>query len=578
MTRSRHRAPLPALGALLALLLTGCNVFLVPRLEVSPQLLEYPAATVVRTFVVRNAGPDGSLLRWRFDGPARLTAVPESGTLRGGESAAVELWIDRSGLVSTALLTASVTAQRGAVELVVVVDPLVPSGPAPCDVDPQARDAFVEALPVDAAAALLAAVGIEPTAVLVRWHQPVAAEAFVGTRGVAAGVLPAAAEALVTDARPFHGGARLSGPDPLGLARSLEADPRVRWVELDGPLVRPSGNGPDDPAYLGGDQWWLDAFGFAEGRVPAGELRALDVIVAVIDTGLRPTHEDLADAIVPGRSFVRYAAGTQSSTDVADADGHGSHVAGLVAAVEGNGVGILGLAAHAGVRVQPVKVFGDDGHATIADLVAALRWVAGLAPSPDDAATPPNPVRVDVVNLSLGSPLPSAELRKAVIDVRCEDILLVGAAGNGVANVGQNGGVDYPAAYPEVISIGSVDEDMRRSTFSDYGEGLVDLMAPGGRRTSPGACGVGLLSTFWRTDSDYACLAGTSMATPIVAASAATLMARDPDAYRGNPAAIEAALRAAAARNPGPNSAEYGFGVLCLDALTTTSVCGLPAP
>ena len=340
----------------------------------------------------------------------------------------------------------------------------------------------------------------------------------------------------------------------------------MRWVELDGPIVRPTAAPaaqPNDPRYVSGQQWYLDAFGFAAGRLDPAAVGAEDVVVAIIDTGLRTSHEEHAGRIVAGRSFLAGA----STTAVEDGDGHGTHVAGLLAAAEGNGLGIVGLATHAAVRVQPIKVFGDGGQATIADLAAALRWAAGLSVGPN----PVNGARVDVINMSLGSALPSAELRLAVIDARCEGVLLVAAAGNG----GVDGGVDYPAAYPEVISVGSVDHDMQRSSFSDFGEGVVDVMGPGGSpHGDVGTCG-GLVSSYFTADDAYVCLQGTSMATPLVAASAAVLIASDPLAYRGDPAAVESALRTAAARKPGPSSAQYGFGILCLDALLgDDSVCG----
>jgi subtilisin family serine protease len=106
---------------------------------------------------------------------------------------------------------------------------------------------------------------------------------------------------------------------------------------------------------------------------------------------------------------------------------------------------------------------------------------------------------------------------------------------------------------------------------------VVDLAAPGGSPISGSASCGGILSTFHTSDDAYACLTGTSMAAPLVSASAAALIASAPAAYRGDPSAVEAALRAAAGRRPGSSSAEYGYGILCLDALlTTTSVCGEP--
>jgi subtilisin family serine protease len=575
---ARRRAhPIGLLLVVAAFLLPACEVLFRPQLAVDPHVLEFPAQTSSRAIRVSNVGVDGSLLRWEASGSPRLTASPSSGTLRAGESADVWLSVNRAGLDETSLLTAQVAGAGQTVEVRAIVDPAAPITPAGCDPDPSVRYAGIEPWPLEAAAAAFAAAGIAPSGVSVRWHAPTGDPVILDARS-ALERIPAAAAALVSRVVSHDGGAWLASSEPLALARSLRATPSVRWVELDGPIVRPTAAPraagpagaaaaaqPNDPRYLSGDQWYLDAFGFASGRLAPAAVRADDVVVAVIDTGLRTTHEEHAGRIVGGRSFLR--GGT--SDVVADGDGHGTHVAGLVAAAEGNGVGIVGLAAHASVRVQPIKVFGDGGQATIADLATAVRWAAGLAV----ASAPTNTTRVDVVNMSLGSAFPSAELRLAVIDARCAGVLLVAAAGNG----GVDGGVDYPAAYPEVVSVGSVDGDMRRSSFSDYGEGLVDLMAPGGRPPSPAGSCNGLWSTFSTADDAYACLQGTSMATPLVAASAAALIASDPALFRGDPAALESALRAAAERRPGPSSAEYGFGILCLDALLgASSVCGAP--
>jgi thermitase len=570
----RRRAH-PSLIVLLAasFFLTGCEVLFRPQLHVSPQVLEFPVQTATLAVQVTNTGADGSLLRWEASGASRLTISPTHGTLRAGETEAVWITVNRAGLTESSLITAQIAGARAVAEVTAIVDPPAPVTPAACDPDPAIRYAGVEPWPLEAAAAAFAAAGVLPTGVHVRWRTPTDVALPLDVRGVAER-LPSAAVALVARIVPHDGGAWLSSADPLALARRLVGDPAVRWVELDGPIVRPTVGSaalPDDPSYVGGEQWYLDAFGFAPGRVVASSVVADDVVVAVIDTGLRTSHEEHVDRAVAGRSFL----GDASTTTVDDTDGHGTHVAGLIAAAEGNGVGIVGLGAHAGVRVQPIKVFNATGQATIADLVRAIRWAAGMSVKVDGSrvTVPPNEVRVDVVNLSLGSALPSSELRLAVIDARCEGVVLVAASGNG----GANGGVDYPAAYPEVISVGSVDQNMRRSSFSDYGEGLIDLMAPGGSPLSGSrGCG-GLLSTYATADDAYTCLAGTSMATPLVAASAAALIASAPSTYRGDPPAVETALRAAAGLRPGSSRAEYGYGVLCLDALlTTTSVCGEP--
>ena len=563
----------------IALSLAGCQLIFPANLTVTPALLEFPAGTSTATITITNGGKDQSLMSWSVNSSPRLVVTPASGSLQGGASATVVVTVDRTGLATTELAQVRVQAGRQTVEVHAVIDPIATSGPAPCLVDPSMRYASVAPVPLDRNAAAFARAGVVPTGVIVRWDPAVLpASATVVGDGV-----PTEIVALVSATRDLGGATLFATHAPITVASRMAQQPGVLWVELDGPLIRTQAaitSSLDDPRYVDGTQWWLDAFGFAEGRLAPASILADDVVIAVIDTGMRTTHEELTTNFVPGINFVGFSRGVVPTSDVRDGDGHGTHVSGLAVAEEGNGVGIVGIASHGHVRVQPIKVFPDDGNATIADLVAAIRWASGLTLTASDGRRLTNAAAVDVISMSLGAegytpegspPFSSPELRSAVIDARCEDVVLFAAAGNGSANRGQDGGVDFPAAYPEVLSIGSVDENRTRSEFSDYGEGLVDLMAPGGRSLS----GSGLLSTLGHRDDAYGQLQGTSMATPLAAGSAALLIASDPQRYRANPAAVEAAMRAAAAKRPGATSAEYGAGVLCLDALlTTTSVCG----
>jgi subtilisin family serine protease len=563
----------------LALLLAACQLIYPAELSVTPSLLEFSAGLSTTTLTIENTGKEQSVMSWAVGGSQRLTFSPTAGTLQGGASATVIVAVDRTGLVTTELALVRVQAGRQTVEINAVIDPYATPGPAPCPADPTARYASVTPIPLDRSAAAFALAGIVPTGVIVRWDT--SAQPMGNGYGASpSSLLPDELTTLVSATHDLGGATLFATPSPITFANRMAQQPGVLWIELDGPVIRPlvtPAADPNDPWYVNGSQWWLNAFGFAESRLAPSAVTADDVVIAVIDTGTRSSHEDLVSSIVPGISLVGFAIGVAPSSNVADGDGHGSHVAGLAVAQEGNGVGIVGIASHGRVRVQPIKVFDDDGSATISDLVAALRWASGLTIRAPDNTTYSNPIPVDVINMSLGAEgqfgFSSPELRSAVIDARCENVVLLAASGNGSGGVGMEGGVDFPAAYPEVLSIGSVDENRVRSAFSDFGEGLVDLMAPGGRSEG----GTGLLSALGYADDAYGYLQGTSMATPLAAGSAALLIASDPVQYRGNPAAVEMAMRMAAAKSPGTSSAQYGAGVLCLDALlTTTSVCGEP--
>lgn len=359
---------------------------------------------------------------------------------------------------------------------------------------------------------------------------------------------------------------------------SLRRQPAVAIAVRDFRLARLAP--PDDPFYAT-HQWNLSAFGAdaawatVDGTTPAPG----GAVIAVVDDGVAVDHPDLAAVALPGWDAVEF------DTDPRNCIDHGTHVAGIAAAVRGNAVGIAGVGAAAGVRLLPVKAWATtatERGAWWSDIELAMRWAAGLPVGVPVGrpAPPPNPHPADVINLSLGiaasavTSSMAALMQAAIADVEAAGALVVAAAGN----AGSPGGVDYPARAG-AVAVGSVNASGLRSAFSNHGTGLT-LTAPGGSGPSP--CG-GVFSTTLRYDPgsgtvspDYGCKQGTSMATPYVAGAAALLIAAEPG-LRGDPAAIRARLLAAAALRPGASDSEYGAGILCLDALLGTgTVCGVP--
>lgn len=247
-------------------------------------------------------------------------------------------------------------------------------------------------------------------------------------------------------------------------------------------------------------------------RVPAADQRK--IVVAVLDTGLDITHPEFKDRIVEPRNF------TDVSTpiDVRDLDGHGTHVAGIVAAAGDNDAGVAGVAW--GVRIKPVKVLSDDGGGDEFDILAGFLHAVRWRPAPDDGS------RVRVINMSLGSPTGAvmAIWADAVAEARAAGVVVVAASGNAGAE-----NVDAPANTPGVLAVGSTNdylawEDV--SPFSNHGDRL-DLVAPG----------EDIISTAPILGSPigeaYAYLSGTSMASPYVAGVAALVVARyDKDNFR----------------------------------------------
>jgi subtilisin family serine protease len=286
------------------------------------------------------------------------------------------------------------------------------------------------------------------------------------------------------------------------------------------------GVGPDP---LRSAQWALDQLGFESVRAA---VEPSTVTVAVVDTGVDAGHEDLAGAVLPGWDAIAGAPGGDS-----DVYGHGTHVAGIVAALAGNGVG--GSGAAAGVRILPVRVLGDDGQGWSSTIAEGIRWAA------DHGA--------DVINLSLGGTTPSAVYRTAIdYAVNIRRVVVVASAGNDH----QTGNpLEYPAADPDAIAVGASTASGARASFSSTGS-YVALSAPGTSILAPcppaaRICGGG---------SGYARMSGTSMAAPFVAAAAALLRAARPDA---SVAQVRAWLTSTAtdAGAPGRDD-EFGAGIL----------------
>lgn len=209
------------------------------------------------------------------------------------------------------------------------------------------------------------------------------------------------------------------------------------------------------------------------------------VRVAVLDTGVDLDHPDLRQNVVAGFNMV------DPSAQPWDDNQHGTHVAGIIAA-ENNQIGMVGVAP--GAKIIPVKVLDRHGNGSLVNVAKGIRWAV------DEG-------KADLICMSLGSPNPVQEVRKAVQYALSKGVVCFVAAGN----AGVTKEVFYPANYPETIAIGSIDENLTRSGFSNTGENL-DFMAPGGR----------IFSTI--PDNWYAILSGTSMAAPFATGVAALVL------------------------------------------------------
>jgi len=366
------------------------------------------------------------------------------------------------------------------------------------------------------------------------------------------------------------------GADLEAALERLNADPRVEYAEPDlylYPLSLPEGDAPplpDDPFLH--EQWHLLEFGLPEAwRLEAGDG---GVVLAVLDSGVDLSHEDLAGRTLPGCDLYNKDNDPNpgSPTQLGANQRHGTHVAGIALATGDNGKGVAGVA-YTGVKLLPVKVFDDSGRdsqRTATSVVAnAIRWAAGL--SVEGMNRNPYPARI--INLSLGAPGTVQTLNDAVADAREAGALVIAASGNSSSE----GGIFAPANAPGAIAVGSVDQDYRRSDFSNYSASgrSVDLMAPGGIGSS--SCGT-IFSTLspayeGATESAYGCEQGTSMAAPFVAGVAALVWSQHPD---WTAEGVEARLlEATLFRADYMSRAQYGRGILCADrALGARTRCG----
>ena len=243
------------------------------------------------------------------------------------------------------------------------------------------------------------------------------------------------------------------------------------------------------------------------------------VRIGVLDTGLDSRHPDLQNNLdlEDGYNF------PAQNRDTDDQFGHGTHVAGTIAADTNNGIGVAGMMWEA--EIIPIKVLDDDGYGSNWDIAQGILYAAGLTDSPRISQT------VDVINMSLGGATDSESIRNAVTEADNAGVIIVAAAGNSNTSSPM-----YPASYPEVISVGSVELNYPdapiRAPYSNYGDSL-DVMAPGGNTkvdTDTDELADGVLSTTFQGSGDtkdykYIYYQGTSMASPHVAGLAGLMIA-----------------------------------------------------
>lgn len=365
-------------------------------------------------------------------------------------------------------------------------------------------------------------------------------------------------------------------------AAAWAADPDVEYAEVDGPVSVVFT--PDDPFLTSSGSWgqpFHDLWGLDRIRAREAWDRAtgLGVTIAIIDTGLDASHEDVAANLwtnpgeTPGNTLdddgngyvddVRGYDFADGDADPADDHMHGTHVAGIAAAVGNNAVGIAGVAFEA--RLMGLRGLGSAGGGTASSITEAIVYAV------DNGA--------DVLNASFSGPGRPQVIADAIAYARAAGVVFIAAAGNDSAATTSA----FPANDPGSITVSALASNDRLASFSNYGVKL-DFAAPGGGDGPPPAGPLdpaNSVLSLLSADGDlshygahlfvspgYARLGGTSMAAPYASGAAALVLAIHPG---WNVEQVRQALRASA-RDVGPAGIDLDSAYGCLDVAAALSM------
>jgi serine protease len=372
--------------------------------------------------------------------------------------------------------------------------------------------------------------------------QPTAAEPTSrGEAVVAFTTLPAGLRAggelrgfEVTEVSTGGAFAVVKASDVARVRRAVAGLPGVRTVEDNytvSALVT-----PNDPRY--GTQYGpgMMQFPTAWGQVGYG---SSSVVVSVIDTGIRRTHQDFN----AGRILAGYDYHNGDSNPADDCD-HGTHVSGTIGATTNNALGVAGMSQP---TILPYKVLSAPDilgrcSGSASNIASAIRAAA------DNGAK--------IISMSIGGPDSTVE-HDAVTYAYNKGVIIVAAAGND----GGNNSIDYPGAYPEVIAVAALDSNKARASYSDGGPQL-DIAAPGSN----------VVSTIGSGDASYGTMSGTSMATPHVSGALALALSCAP-AGTTRTQVVNALYSTAEDLGAAGRDDLYGYGLARADRLVAT-VCG----
>jgi subtilisin family serine protease len=309
------------------------------------------------------------------------------------------------------------------------------------------------------------------------------------------------------------------------LVAQYQASGLVRFAEPD--YIVHAACGPNDPRFKDGSQWafwnYGQTFGKADADIDAVEAwsrrtSATNVIVAVVDTGVRTSHEDLEANLwtnpVDGSFGTNAIAGT---TEPWDDNGHGTQMAGIIGAVGNNGLGITGIAWRA--RIMACKFLDKFGNGAISDGIACIEFARTNGAKLINLSWGETNLTVDGTNYALS-------LSNAIAQAQADNVVFVAAAGNhNSPSLDIDSELFFPASLPldNLVAVANSTRADNLSQNSNYGATNVDLAAPGN----------GILSTGASSDTSYVTESGTSHAAAMVTGAMLLVRAQFPsDDYR----------------------------------------------
>lgn len=265
------------------------------------------------------------------------------------------------------------------------------------------------------------------------------------------------------------------------IAQALKHNPHVKFAEVDEIFTI-------DPAAITNDPVLAKEWHIAKiGATTAWDLASgAGIVVAVLDTGVQTTHPDLAANIVPGWN----AYGNNSNAE--DVNGHGTAVAGAVAAVGNNALGVVGVAYRA--KIMPIRITDSSGATSFSIMANGLTWAA------DHGA--------DVANISFSNVFKSTTMQSAAQYLRNK-------GGQVVVSANNNGKDEQTANTGTMITVSATNQNDALASFSSWGA-MVDVAAPGDT----------IQTTLWK--SGYGWGSGTSFATPVTSGVVALIMSANP--------------------------------------------------